>query len=79
MANKQKIILMDKDFVAGIIKTLKSLDVRGYESNKKLVTVTLELERAFNTTLPLTIEPNGVPEQGDTERSIEDMKRSKNK
>ena len=79
MANKQEIMLMDKDFVIGIIDTLKSLDVRGYESNKRRVICTMELERALNTPLPLTVEPNEAPEQGDTEGSTEDLKRNKHK
>ena len=79
MANKQEIMLMDKDFVIGIIDTLKSLDVRGYESNKRRVICTMELERALNTPPPLTVEPNEAPEQGDTEGSTEDLKRNKHK
>lgn len=66
MAKKQEIMLMDKGFVLGVIDTLKELDVRGFESNKKLVIITMELERAVNTPLPLTMEPNHGPEQGET-------------
>ena len=82
MANpvkKKEVLILDKGFVAGIIDTLKELDVRGYDSNKKLVIVTMELERAFNTPLPLEIEPNQAPEQGNTERTPEDLKRNKPK
>lgn len=79
MANKQEVMLMDKGFMRGVIDTLKELDVRGYESNKKLVICTMELERAMNTHLPLEIEPNQAPEQGDTERTPEDLKRNKPK
>lgn len=67
MAEKQKVMLMDKGFLQGVIDTLKTLDVRGYESNKKLVICTMELERAINTNLPLEIEPNKPPENGETE------------
>ncbi len=79
MAKKQEVMLMDKGFLLGVIDTLKTLDVRGYESNKKLVICTMELERAMNTKLPLEIEPNKAPEQGDTEGSTEDLKRNKHK
>lgn len=79
MAKKQEVMLMDKGFLLGVIDTLKTLDVRGYESNKKLVICTMELERAMNTKLPLEIEPNKPPEQGDTEGSTEDLKRNKHK
>lgn len=79
MAKKQEVMLMDKGFLQGVIDTLKELDVRGYESNKKLVICTMELERAMNTHLPLEIEPNKPPEQGDTEGSTEDLKRGKHK
>lgn len=79
MAKKQEVMLMDKGFLQGVIDTLKELDVRGYDSNKKLVIVTMELERAMNTHLPLEIEPNQAPEQGDTERTAEDLKRNKPK
>lgn len=79
MANKQEVMLMDKGFMRGVIDTLKELDVRGYESNKKLVICTMELERAMNTHLPLEIEPNQAPEQGDTEHTAEDLKRNKPK
>ena len=78
-ANKKEVLILDKGFVAGIIEALKELDVRGYESNKKLVICTMELERALNTPLPLTVEPNNLPEQGDTEGSTEDLKRNKHK
>lgn len=79
MPKKQEIMLMDKGFMASVVDTLKELDVRGYESNKKLVIITMELERAINTPLPLTVEPNSPPEQGDTEGSTEDLKRNKHK
>ena len=77
MANKQEVMLMDKGFMRGIIDTLKELDVRGYESNKKLVICTMELERALNTHLPLEIEPNQAPEQGDTEGPSDAIKQGK--
>lgn len=76
MTKKQEVMLMDKGFLQGVIDTLKELDVRGYESNKKLVIVTMELERAMNTHLPLEIEPTEAPTQGDTEGSTEDLKRN---
>jgi len=79
MAKKQEVMLMDKGFFMGVIDTLKELDVRGYESNKKLVICTMELERALNTHLPLEIEPTEAPTQGDTEGSTEDLKRGKHK
>lgn len=78
-AKKKEVLILDKGFVGGVIDTLKELDVRGFESNKKLVIVTMELERALNTPLPLTVEPNSPPEQGDTEGSTEDLKRNKHK
>ena len=79
MSKKQEVMLMDKGFLQGVIDTLKELDVRGYESNKKLVICTMELERAMNTRLPLEIEPNQAPEQGDTEGSTDALKRNKHK
>lgn len=63
MAKKHEVMLMDKAFMLGVVETLKELDVRGYESNKKLVIVTMELERAINTPLPLEIEPNKPTEK----------------
>lgn len=66
MAKKQEVMLMDKGFIAGVIDTLKTLDVRGYESNKKLVICTMELERAMNTSLPLELEPSKPTEKDPT-------------
>ena len=77
MAKKQEVMLMDKGVLQGVIDTLKELDVRGYESNKKLVICTMELERAMNTHLPLEIEPNKPPDQGDTEGNAESLKQGK--
>lgn len=58
MASTQEVMFLNKQFVANVIDTLKSLDVRGYESNKRRTIVTMELERAFENTLPMTVEPN---------------------
>lgn len=74
MAKKQEVLLMDKGFMLDVVETLKTLDVRGYESNKRLVIITMELERTINTNLPLEIEPNKPPEQGDTEGKTEARK-----
>lgn len=58
MQSEHEIIFLDKAFLGNVIDALKSLDVRGYESNKRRTIVTMELERAFENTIPMTVEPN---------------------
>lgn len=42
------LFVIDRDLMANIIATLKTLDVRGYESMDKLVGCVIHLERAMN-------------------------------
>lgn len=55
---KQEILLLNKGFMVDVVKTLTTLDVRGYESNQKLVHIVEELQRAIVTDLPLEINSN---------------------
>lgn len=71
MASKQEVMFLDKQFVAGVIDALKSLDVRGYESNKRRTIVTMELERAFENTLPMTVEPNAPAKSAEKKEKAE--------
>ena len=65
MANgKQQILLVDRNFMISVVETLKELDVRGYESNAKLVGVVHDLQSIILTNLPMDIVPNGSKEAG---------------
>lgn len=65
MANgKQQILLVDRNFMISVVETLKELDVRGYESNAKLVGVVHDLQNIILTNLPMDIVPNSGKESG---------------
>lgn len=58
MNNNREIILLDKGFVISVVEALKSLDVRGFESNEKLVSIVRELQQAVITKLPIEFAQN---------------------
>lgn len=58
MNKNREILLMDKGFMISVVETLKTLDVRGYESNEKLVGITHDLQQAIMTKLPFNMVPN---------------------
>lgn len=71
MASAQEVMFLNKQFVANVIDALKSLDVRGYESNKRRTIITMELERAFENTLPMTVEPNAPTKSAEKKNKAE--------
>lgn len=58
MNKNREILLMDKGFMISVVEELKTLDVRGYESNEKLVGIVHDLQQAIITKLPLNMVPN---------------------
>lgn len=76
MAKNQEILLMDKNFMVSVVDTLKTLDVRGYESNYKLVSIVSELQKAILTNLPLDLVPNQEPTNKEVKGSTSEQKQS---
>lgn len=60
MNENQQMLLINRAFLVSIINTLKTLDVRGYTSNERLVGVVKDLQEFVVNNTPLGITLDGV-------------------
>ena len=57
MANSsnQQFMIVDRTFLVSVVQDLRTLDVRGYESNEKLVGIVKDLQTILVTNVPISM------------------------
>ena len=66
MENSNQYVIISRDLLVSIAQDLRSLDVRGYESNEKRVDIVRDLQKILVTNIPLEITPTS----GDTSEEV---------
>ena len=57
MENSNQYVIISRDLLMSMARDLRSLDVRGYESNEKRVDIVRDLQKILVTNIPLEITP----------------------
>ena len=55
--NSNQYVIISRDLLMSIARDLRSLDVRGYESNEKVVDMVRDLQKILVTNVPVEISP----------------------
>ena len=53
--NSNQYVIISRDLLMSMARDLRSLDVRGYESNEKVVDMVRELQKILVTNVPVEI------------------------
>lgn len=53
--NSNQYVIISRDLLMSIARDLRSLDVRGYESNEKVVDMVRDLQKILVTNVPVEI------------------------
>lgn len=63
--NSNQYVIISRDLLMSIARDLRSLDVRGYESNEKVVDMVRDLQKILVTNVPVefTQETNAEPQE----------------
>jgi len=69
--NSQKFMIVDRNYLLSVIQDLRSLDVRGYESNEKLVGMVKDLQMILVSNAPVSFPDDG---RKDTVEPTDDKK-----
>lgn len=68
--NSNQYVIISRDLLMSIVRDLRTLDVRGYESNEKLVDAVRDLQKILVTNVPVEI----TPERGETPKEPDEEK-----
>ena len=55
--NSNQYVIISRDLLMSMARDLRSLDVRGYESNEKVVDMVRDLQKILVTNVPVEISP----------------------